>query len=112
MLSRKQRLSKTLFSTVFSQGRVISGEYFLLRIAPLSPQEKVRCAVAVSKKQAKRAVDRVYTRRTVYRALGELLAESTGFGIIVFPRKPILDYTDEQIQVELKRLLEKASVLP
>jgi ribonuclease P protein component len=81
MLKKQARLTAREVREVIANGRstrasVLSAKYM--------PAKQLRASVVVSKKVAKRAVDRNRVRRAVYRALGKVKAEGT---YVVFVQK-------------------------
>ena len=64
MIPRKKRLPRGLFLGFLKQGRVFNSPLLSLRVVPSIKEG--HCAVVVSKKTAKRAVDRNKLRRQGY----------------------------------------------
>ena len=63
MVPKKNRLNSVQFNTVFKSGKKKYGSDFMVIH---TPGEETRVAVTISKKKAKRAVERTLVRRRVY----------------------------------------------
>lgn len=110
MFSRKHRLSKKAFSTVFTQGKRFFAGFVL--IYTLKTPSKEEYAVVVPKKVAKRAVDRNRIKRQVTGILEDLLkGHSTNTSVVVMVKKELLDAKRAEILADLQSVLKKATLL-
>lgn len=106
MLAKRLRLTSGLFTEVFTKGRISYSEHFLIRVL-VTNLSYSRFSVVVSKKISGSAVGRNKIRRLVYTALQDIVSEvKPNRAIILFCKKGIEYATANQIQQELRRLLE------
>ena len=105
MLSRPKRLSRTAFGQASTGKRAISAHFsVVVRKRP----GQARGAAVVSKKVAKKSVDRHLLKRRVLAVLAPLLSE--GFSVVVYARagSPTLPFL--VLSIELKALMSGALV--
>jgi len=76
------------------------------------PYTRIQISVSVSKKVAKRAVDRNRTRRRYYSAMEKLIPEiKTPAKIMIFPKKTTKAVLHKEIIEELRKALDKAKLI-
>jgi ribonuclease P protein component len=89
-----------------------TGEAFNLEVITLDTSEKSRFAVVISKKVAKKAVDRNLARRQLQAAFGLIASQTrSGFGVIIYVKEAFFDLDYAQIQELLVETLKEANVL-
>ena len=105
MLPKKERLTTTLFDQIMVKGVLVHGQYFTIKYIK-SSEPFSRFAVAVAKKNLKKAVERNRLRRRVYHSIS---ADAVKVPImaIVLPKKGTETLTTQVIQQEIKKMLEK-----
>ncbi|MBY0309716.1 ribonuclease P protein component [Patescibacteria group bacterium] len=99
MLSKQDRLSRPEFSEYFKSG---SRQHSDVLTAVYTPHARLRGAVVVSKKVAKKAHERNTIRRRLYAALERLGKERGLVGVVILVAKPPL--------ARIPRLEQHASV--
>lgn len=109
MLSKKIRLTTSLFDQVFKNGRVQHSERFWMRSFLLPTVLPSRFAVAVPKKVAKTAVLRNKIKRMVYSAIETSLKNPdfeliSGNMVIFGVKKDITSIPIEEIANEIRGL--------
>ena len=102
MLAKSRRLRAAEVREVLARGRGRRGQALSSKV--LQTAEPFRCAVVVSKKIAKTAVQRNRLRRAVYRALAEASLPHTGHAILFVQSVPKTDLT-RVFSTELTTLL-------
>lgn len=97
------------FEEVYAKGRRTSGPLFNLKAVP-TESEQSRVAFVISKKTAKKAVDRNLLRRRL-KAIWQEQDFKPGFDIVVLVKAEALkaDYTE--LKKELIRILERSQVV-
>jgi ribonuclease P protein component len=85
MLSKKERLNRTQFSTFFAKGRRFHGLYTTLIV---SPHNQFLASVVVSKKVFKLAHDRNRIRRRIYSLLRSFKTDLNLQGALIVMVKP------------------------
>lgn len=91
------------------KGRLFHSSFFsakLLKIEGLS-----RFSVAVSKKVAKKAVDRNKTRRRVYSSLRPIIAKISGIHGVIMIKAPVLKASLKEIESEMAEFFVKIGLL-
>lgn len=109
MLEAKHRLRKQKdFDLVYGRGRAIAGPLFNLKFAK-NDRVNTRVALVVSKKTAKKAVDRNYAKR-LYRAalVSEVKVLKPGFDVVVTIKTVKVKLPE--IKNELQRIFKKAGL--
>ena len=108
MLSKKIRLTTSLFDQVFKTGKVQHSSSFWVRSSLLPAELPSRFAVVVSKKVAPTAVLRNKIRRIVYRAIeilnGRTLTDQQSVMVIWGVKKDISKVPFAKITQELESL--------
>lgn len=91
MLPKRRRLTAAEVREVIARGRGRRGTALSVKI--LETNTPLRCAVVVSKKVARGAVERNRLRRAVYRALESVPLPKTGRAVLFVqatpPREPV-----------------------
>lgn len=104
MLAKTERLSRNLFTAVFSQGKRRHGEHFTIVYAPAVG---FRASVVVSKKVAKKAHDRNRLKRQLYEYVRLVHKEHSLSGhFLIFAKPSIAKHS------ATKRLLTIKTELP
>ena len=105
MLAKANRLSLRL---KFHRGRRVAGHLFNLEILALPSESKPKFAVVVSRKTARKAVDRNRLKRQLLAALSPMVEQiKPGVGVIVYAKPGAVDQDFSQIIQELRVLLGK-----
>jgi len=108
MLSQVYRLARKE-ALALKNGTSVFTTLLSLRTTPSS---RTQIAVSVSKKVAKRAVDRNRTRRRYYSAMEKLIPEiKTPAKIMIFPKKTTKAVLHKEIIEELRKALDKAKLI-
>lgn len=107
MLSRDNRLNRTLFSEYFARGKRLHSEHFTVVYASAID---FKVSVVVSKKVAKKAHDRNRLKRQIYGFVGVLSKEVALEGVfMIYPKFTLtkLSVTERKVAIknELSRLL-------
>ncbi len=104
MPPKKNRLSKKDFSLI-SKKKIIRGSFFDISIIEKEglPSFKVSCVV--SKKTAKRAVDRNKMKRKIYNLFMEHKNELKPNFYIIYPKREVLYTKYDNLNSELKNIL-------
>lgn len=107
MLPKKERLSVRDIASL-EKGRSIFGTYLSIRFSP-APLKKF--SVSVSKKVAKRAVDRNRIRRRVYAALQSVKENiKKSVFVMIMPKKECRTIPMADIKNELTSVLKKTEL--
>ena len=102
MLPKKKRVTKELFQTVIKDGKTLSGSFFIFRYIK---QQNPQYAFVVSKKIAKKAVDRNKLRRQGYNALSSYkLKDYLG---VFFYKKEVKGVAFKEIKEDIGIILNK-----
>lgn len=104
MLKKKQRLSRSDFSQLLRKGKRFHDTYLTL-VSLVSTSTK--CGLVVSKKTAKKAVERNLLRRRVYSVLGDNLSKIENRHIAVLTKKNITDLSFPELEKELLHALDE-----
>ena len=105
MLPKRERLSVKDIASL-SQGRSVFGSLVSLRFLPA---KEAKYSVSVSKKVAKRAVDRNRIKRRVYSAVRKAKgASSIPYSVMLMPKRECLTAPLADIQSEIEALFRKA----
>ena len=105
MVRKKERLSKEAFNRFFSLGRRYQSEYLTV---VFQPHTTFHCAVVVSKKVAKRAVDRNRIRRRVYEIIRRMQQHDPTQGVhIVLVKAPALSLPHDALKAAVTELITK-----
>lgn len=109
MLSKPNRLSlKTDRVRVEQTGRTVSSSAFTAIIAPSSfgTSAVPRFAILISRKLAPLSTTRHQLKRTITEVLRHNLSQfSTGFDIILIPKRKIINLKSDEIKDDLIKLL-------
>ncbi len=103
MLPRAKRLSRAGFGTVATGKRAISAHFSVT----YTKSAEGRAAAVVSKKVAKRSVDRHLLKRRILAALASRIAPGRSFIVYARAGSPALPY--RELTLELERLLDSLS---
>jgi|SRR3989344_6203080 len=107
MLSKRERLSARDISSL-SIGKSVFGAHISLRYVFTSTK---KFSVSVSKKVAKRAVDRNRIRRRVYSVLRDVKGDvKKSVFVMIMPKKECQTIKLEEIKSELMTLFKKAGL--
>lgn len=107
MISSQQRLGARDVQAVLKHGVFLRGQSCTVRYLPAT---KFACAVVVSKKVHKKAVDRNTLRRKVYRALSPLLAQTVPqVEVVIMPTQAMVPYTTEEVLLRLQAIMQTIS---
>lgn len=113
MLPSSRRLTTAMFDRVLRDGSSVygaSGTSLFIRILKTG-EGKSRFSVVVSKKIAKTAVERNYTRRRTYDALSKILPKiQDGYHGVFFAKVGIQKLTQAQVAAEIDNLLAKTKI--
>ena len=97
MVPKKNRLNSVQFNTVFKSGKKKHGPSFMVIHVP---SEETRVAVTISKKKAKRAVERTLVRRRMYEHIRKNhLPQMSGSYIVMVKTK---EYNLKELDTLLK----------
>lgn len=103
MLARKNRLD---LRSQRPRGRRLGGKYFNLELLKFEATQEPKFAVIVSKKVAKKAVDRNRLRRLFAEAIQPLLSRlPNGLGAIIYAKPAAVGVHLGQLEQELRVLL-------
>jgi ribonuclease P protein component len=107
MLPKQNRLPRTAFSMVLKTGfRIHSPDITCVSVKTTDPVS--RFAVVVSKKIAKRAVDRNRIKRLVREAIHHLLpAMKSGFDCVFITKNNFAEKEESVVEKDIKGLLVK-----
>ncbi len=90
MLKKKERISRKVFNTVFSQAKVLyRGSFFIIK---KSQSPDFQASVVISKKVAKKATERNYIKRSLYHCISQYKKKNpdiSGIYIYIIQKKPI-----------------------
>ncbi len=111
MLSRKHRLSKQKdFDRVYKSGKQCAAPHLILK-GVRNDADFSRFAIIISKKIAKKAVDRNRVKRQISEIIRQRLAKiKTGFDLVIIVKKDVLDQSSDVLAKELDGLLGKAGL--
>ncbi len=110
MLPKNRRIPRKQFPLFFSSGaRIYRNGLFLLKVASGAKGESKFC-FSVSKKIAKKAVDRNKARRSGYRSIGKILNQIKPefMAIFSFLRLP---KNDHEVDLKLREILEESLLI-
>jgi ribonuclease P protein component len=105
MLSKKNRLDKHEYKTVFNTGKTLHTP--LLMIKSLKKAENKRFSVVIPKKVLKKAYQRNALRRYVYNILKEELASIDDIEVIFIVKKEFNNSNKEVLKEEVLSVLGK-----
>ena len=112
MLPKNRRINTTLFAEVLKNGRSFYSKNISLSVFHKIGLYNTRFAFVVSKKVAKRAVDRNLLRRRGYSALLDVVDNTKpSFANIIFLKKGSESLKFKDFKEEIIELLKKAGVL-
>ena len=108
-MARAARISRADFPTR-SPARRVSNELFSIAMWPLSPGVEPQFSCVVSKKTAKKAVDRNKLKRRCREIASPLVASlKRPIAVIVYPKKTALTVPFEEAETSIASLLVKLS---
>ena len=111
MLARKNRISRKEFPSFKTKGTRFFSTIFSATVY-LAP-DNTQFSVVVSKKVAKRAVDRNQLRRQFYSAVEPHLKTITKkIKVVIYPKKEALVTTFSFLQSEVVIMLKTAKLIP
>jgi len=117
MLPKNRRIPKQEFPYILSSGKRVSSPHLLLYISPI-PQKKAqlsRFTFSVSKKIAKKAVERNKLRRWGYASIRNILKniKENGSGYFLFFsfKKNSISLGYKTVETEIQELLSAADML-
>lgn len=105
MLPKTRRLSRKDLNLCNTTGKTLRFPSFLLKILP-NNLEYGRFGVVTSTKLSKSAVVRNKLRRDIYRNINK---DFSGFDIIFFPQKSMLNLGDEEIGTLVNQALSEVT---
>ncbi|MFZ2038900.1 MAG: ribonuclease P protein component [Minisyncoccia bacterium] len=112
MLPRKLKIPKSLIPNVLKKGKNCPSPSLLTKILPISESKDSKFLVIISKKVAKKAVDRNHIKRLVYEAVQFYLKNiKPGFLILFTPQKDSVKTNLEGFKTEIKEVLIKNNLL-
>jgi len=118
MLSKKNRISRALFSLIFVNGQIYHSSSVYIQVAQLrsnikkSIPEKSKFAFVISKKAVKKAVSRNKLRRIGYSIIQKNLTNiKNGYLVSFFFKKNIISLSKIEIENEIIFLLKKTKLL-
>lgn len=103
MLPRKNRIATALFPAV-TRGKTMTGSVLRITIKKDETLSFPKCAVIVSQKIAKTAVERNLLRRRCYDSLGRIISRLPHAYICIFPQKK--EITSQEIDHDLNLFLK------
>jgi len=109
MLARRYRLSRADFAHLMKYGRRIRTPE--LTLVHLAQPDALRCGVAVSKKVAKRAVDRHVLRRAVYSVFDRVHAELPPCLVAVVAQRPLAKCSRAEVRARVREALVRAGLV-
>lgn len=107
MLSKHHRIQRKDFDTYFRRGKVFRSPSVSLRIGKLGTHEKTQVAVVVSKKTAKKAVERHRIKRRLYSIIQKHLPSLPPASIIIIANKGG-QWSHEALATEVGQVLGQA----
>ncbi|MCG2685953.1 ribonuclease P protein component [Candidatus Parcubacteria bacterium] len=109
MLPKEFRLTDDYdFRRVRRLGRVYQSPFFKLVVAPAKQRETLRFGFVISKRVAKRAVDRNRAVRLLREAVHHRLSDlKKGFDVVLIARIAILGKSEPEVGTEVNRVLSK-----
>lgn len=113
MLPTKNRIGKGFLPDILRQSRPFNSAYFVLRVH-LRGEEEVpypRIAIVISKKVAKRAVDRHLIKRRISAILERLVKQLKISDLVFLVQKNTLELSTEDLEKELLGPLKEAKIL-
>lgn len=108
MLPKQQRIQRKDFSLLFEKGKSFRNSLFLLRF--LESKSKPQFGFSVSKKVAKRAVDRNKMRRLGYNLLKSYLPKIKKSALVSLSFLKKTD-NEREINKEMASILKKAQLI-
>lgn len=103
MISKRKKISRTLFSEVFSFGKNKNTEYFRVKI---KKSDSPKFSIVVPKKVLKKAVDRNKFKRIFYNTIKDLDFETGINEYIFFTQKSAKGKTDDEIKKDIIAFLK------
>lgn len=91
MLAKKHRLNSVQFNAVFKGGKKKHGKDFMIIYVT---SDETRLAVTISKKKAKKAVERVRVRRQIYEYIRKNLLQNMSGSYIVMAKEKEFDLSE------------------
>lgn len=102
---------KSEFDAVKQKGRRVTTQYFIALVSGREFGISRKCGIICSRKFDKRAVRRNRARRLVKEAFRLLLKEIAPCGIVVIPKREILQVKMQDVKAVLAKALAKAGVM-
>ncbi len=110
MLASSQRLTIPLFKNVMDKGRSMHSSLFIFRLAKIGGNS--RFSVSVSKKVAKKAVDRNKIRRRAYSVLNSLYSRiQNGFHGVLIAKNTASKAPFQEISADIEGFFVKSGLL-
>ena len=106
MLPKKKRVTKEIFQTIMDKGNIVYGSFFVLRYLPSGLPSY---AFAISKKIAKKAVQRNKMRRLGYNILRKYVL-TKGSAVFLY-KKEGLRATTLELTKDIDLLLKRSKIL-
>ena len=103
-MKKTQRLSRGEFSQVLKKGKRLHSEHLSIIV---SPSDRSKCGVVVSKKVAKRATDRNRVRRHIYAVLQKHSPSLQNMSVIVVTKSTLRTVHFSELQSMVADLIEK-----
>ncbi|MCD8563893.1 MAG: ribonuclease P protein component [Candidatus Pacebacteria bacterium] len=112
MLARSRRISRLEFETLFTEKRSLFTETVSLLYTLKNTEKPSKFAVIVSKKVAKKAVQRNYLRRVVYTIIqkNDHIIQKTGCAGILNIKKGFAELSYEKKEETILFLLRKSGI--
>lgn len=109
-MQQQYRLRKRRdFQRVFKYGRSVANRHFVVYALKKNGQTSVRVGVSVSKKVAKRAVDRNRVKRLVKEVVRQWVGElAPEYDIVVIARGAAVDLSYGRVEQSLHHVLKKS----
>ena len=105
MLSKKERLNRATFNRFFASGKRIQGTYIQLIY---TKYPSLHASVVVSKKVAKKAVERNKIRRRIYAIVRTILQKERKKGVYICIVKPSAYTTSfQELKDDIKALTSR-----
>ena len=110
MLPSQSRLPSIEFSKIKKEGKIFYGKDISILVLGQSGNPLSRFGMIVSTKVSKKAVVRNKIRRYIKRAINDNLLNLRGCDVLVLARSSVCALTFEEVEAELKRVVEKAGL--